>query len=287
MAVSGNTLGIIAGGGDLPIAIAKSAQQCGRPIFVLALEGMASTTAVSAFPHAFVSLGELGKAIRLLKEAGCSEITLAGKVSRPEFSRLKLDARGALALPRVMAAAAKGDDALMRSVLAIFEKEGMRVVGSADAALGLLAPKGALGKYVPAEDDDGDILHGIRVVATLGALDIGQGAVVCQGLVLAVEAAEGTDAMLTRVAGLPGALRGTPEHRRGVLVKATKPHQERRVDLPVVGVRTMELASAAGLRGVAIEGGAALIVDLPRVVEAADRSGIFLFGFSPEDYPRG
>jgi hypothetical protein len=287
MAVSGNTLGIIAGGGDLPIAIAKSAQQCGRPIFVLALEGMASTTAVSAFPHAFVSLGELGKAIRLLKEAGCSEITLAGKVSRPEFSRLKLDARGALALPRVMAAAAKGDDALMRSVLAIFEKEGMQVVGSADAALGLLAPKGALGKYVPAEDDDGDILHGIRVVATLGALDIGQGAVVCQGLVLAVEAAEGTDAMLTRVAGLPGALRGTPEHRRGVLVKATKPHQERRVDLPVVGVRTMELASAAGLRGVAIEGGAALIVDLPRVVEAADRSGIFLFGFSPEDYPRG
>jgi DUF1009 family protein len=287
MAVTGNTLGIIAGGGDLPIAIANSALASGRAIFVLALEGMASASQVAAFPHAFVSLGELGKAIRLLKEAGCSDITLAGKVSRPEFSRLKLDARGALALPRVMAAAAKGDDALLRSLLAIFEKEGMRVVGSADAALGLLAPRGALGKHAPTEDDDGDILHGIRVVATLGALDIGQGAVVCQGLVLAVEAAEGTDAMLMRVAGLPQALRGTPDHRRGVLVKATKPHQERRVDLPVVGVRTVELASDAGLRGVAIEGGAALIVDLPRVVEAADRFGIFLFGFSPEDCPRG
>lgn len=286
MAVAGNTLGIIAGEGDLPIAIAKSAQASGRAIFVLALDGMASPNQVGAFPHAFVSLGELGKAIRLLKEAGCSDITLAGKVSRPEFSRLKLDARGALALPRVMAAAAKGDDALLRALLAIFEKEGMRIVGSADAALGLLAPRGALGKHPPAEDDDGDILHGIRVVAALGALDIGQGAVVCQGLVLAVEAAEGTDAMLTRVAALPEALRGTPEHRRGVLVKATKPHQERRVDLPVVGVRTIELASAAGLRGVAVEGGAALVVDLPRVVEAADRCGIFLFGFSPEDYPR-
>ena len=92
--------------------------------------------------------------------------------------------------------------------------------------------------------------------------------------------------MLSRVADLPEALRGTGEHRRGVLVKATKPHQERRVDLPVVGVRTIELAAAAGLRGVAIEGGAALIVDLQRVVETADRCRIFVYGFSPEDYPR-
>jgi hypothetical protein len=280
------TLGIIAGGGELPIAIARAAEADGRAVFMLALAGMAAQADVAPFPHAFASLGELGKAIRLLKDAGCRDVTLAGKVARPEFSKLKLDARGALALPRVMAAAIKGDDALLRSLVSIFEKEGMRVIGSTDAACALVAPLGPLGKLAPAEDDDGDILHAIKVVAALGALDIGQAAVVCQGLVLAVEAAEGTDAMLTRVAALPKALRGTPEDRKGVLVKAAKPNQERRVDLPVIGVRTVELASATGLSGIAIEGAAALIVDRDRVIQAADRLGIFVFGFAPEDYPR-
>jgi len=286
MDAAGGTLGIIAGGGELPIAIARAAEADGRNVFVLALAGMAIPSDVAAFPHAFASLGELGKAIRLLKEQGCQEVTLAGKVARPEFSKLKLDARGALALPRVMAAAIKGDDALLRSLVAIFEKEGMRVIGSTDAACGLVAPMGPLGKLSPAEEHDGDILHAIRVVAALGALDIGQAAVVCQGLVLAVEAAEGTDAMLARVAALPEALRGTPENRKGVLVKAAKPNQERRVDLPVIGVRTVELAAAAGLAGIAVEGAAALVVNRARVVETADRLGLFIYGFAPEDHPR-
>lgn len=286
MAAPGETLGIIAGGGELPIAIARTAQKSGRPVFVLAIEGMANAAGVDVFPHAWASLGELGKAIELLKDAGCSEVTLAGKVTRPEFTRLKLDTRGALALPRIMAAAVKGDDALLRALLAIFEKEGMRVIGSGDAARDLLAPLGPLGKLEPAAEDDSDILRGIRVVAAMGALDIGQAAVVCQGLVLAVEAAEGTDAMLARVAGLPEALRGTQARRKGVLVKAVKPHQEQRVDLPVIGVKTVELAAAAGLSGIAVEGGAALIVDRARVAETAEGCGIFVYGFAPEDYPR-
>jgi DUF1009 family protein len=282
----GGTLGIIAGGGDLPIAIARAAEADGRAVFMVALAGMAIPADVAAFPHGFASLGELGKAIRLLKEAGCSEVTLAGKVARPEFSTLKLDARGVLALPKVMAAALKGDDALLRSLVTIFEKEGMRVVGSTDAACGLVAPLGPLGKFAPAQEHKDDIAYAIRVVAALGTLDIGQAAVVCNGLVLAVEAAEGTDAMLGRVAHLPEALRGTPQTRKGVMVKAPKPNQERRVDLPVVGVRTVELASAAGLAGVAVEGDAALIVNRARVVETADRLGLFVFGFAPADYPR-
>lgn len=283
---AGGTLGIIAGGGELPLAIARAAEADGRTVFVLALSGMANPSDVAGFPHAFASLGELGKAIRVLKEAGCSEVTLAGKVARPEFSKLKLDPRGALALPRVMAAALKGDDALLRALVAIFEKEGMRVIGSADAACGLVAPLGPLGKFSPAPQHDADILHAIRVVVALGTLDIGQAAVVCEGLVLAVEAAEGTDAMLARVATLPGALRGTPKSPKGVLVKAAKPNQERRVDLPVIGVRTVELVSAAGLSGIAVEGGAALVMNRAQVTEAADRLGLFIFGFAPEDYPR-
>ena len=286
MAAPDGTLGIIAGGGDLPIAIARAAEADGRAIFVVALSGMADTADVAAFPHAFASLGELGKAIRLLKEAGCSEVTLAGKVARPEFSKLKLDARGALALPKVMAAALKGDDALLRSMVDIFEKEGMRVVGSADAAQGLVAPLGPLGKLAPTRQHDDDIRYAIRVVRALGSLDIGQAAIVCEGLVLAVEAAEGTDAMLARAAQLPEALRGTQSARKGVMVKAPKPGQERRVDLPVVGVRTVELAAAAGLAGIAVEAGAALIVNGARMAETADRLGLFVFGFAPWDYPQ-
>jgi DUF1009 family protein len=280
------TLGIIAGGGELPIAIARAAQADGRAVFVLALAGMANPSEVAEFPHAFASLGELGRAIRLLKDSGCSAVTLAGKVARPEFSKLKLDTRGALALPRVVAAAIKGDDALLRALVGIFEKEGLRVVGSADAARGLLAPLGSLGKIARAREHDGDISHAIRVVAQLGALDIGQAAVVCDGLVLAVEAAEGTDAMLARVATLPEALRGTAANRKGVLAKAAKPNQERRVDLPVIGVRTVELAAAAGLSGIAVEAAAALIVNRAQVTQTADRLGLFIHGFAPEDYPR-
>lgn len=271
-------LGIIAGGGELPIAIASATQDSGRAVFVLGIEGLANAS-IEAFPHAWAGLGELGKAIKHLKDAGCSEITLAGKVARPDFASLKFDARGALALPKVMAAALKGDDALLRALLGIFEKDGLRVIGSAGAARVLLAPAGPLGKVTPTAENESDIRHGIRVIEAMGALDIGQAAVICQGLTLAVEAAEGTDAMLARVAELPEPLRGTPARRKGVLVKAAKPDQERRVDLPVIGVKTLELAASAFLCGVAVEAGAALILDRRCVAETADRLNLFVYGF--------
>ena len=281
-----NTLGIIAGGGELPLAIARAGEADGRSVFVLALDGMAAVAGVAAFPHAFVSLGELGKAIRLLRDAGCSEVTLAGKVTRPEFSKLKVDVKGALALPKVIVAATKGDDALLRALVGLIEDEGFRVVGSTDAAATLAAPLGPIGRLKPTPEQERDIRQAGKVVLTIGALDIGQAAVVCAGLVLAVEAAEGTDAMLQRVAGLPAALRGSAENRKGVLVKGVKPGQERRVDLPVIGIRTVELAAAAGLAGIAVEAGAALIVNRARVAEEADRRGLFVFGFAPEEQAR-
>src|SRR3954471_5255669 len=191
MAAHANTLGIIAGGGELPLALARAAQADGRAVFVLALDGMASATDVAAFPHAFASLGELGKALKLLKEAGCLEVTLAGKVARPEFSKLRVDAKGAWAVPKIVAAALKGDDALLRSLVGIFEKEGLRVVGSKDAAAALVAPFGPVGKVKPLPEHEADIRQAVKVALTMGALDIGQAAVVCEGLVLAVEAAEG------------------------------------------------------------------------------------------------
>lgn len=273
------TLGIIAGGGELPLAIAESARDAGRDVFILALSG--ADEGLLRFPLENTGIGELGKSLSLLKKHACEEVTFAGRVSRPDWSDLKLDARGALALPKVAAAALKGDDALMRAMLAIFEKEGFRVVGTADAAPDLIASAGIYGRHKPDPQAQADIAQARDVVRRMGELDIGQAAAVADGLVLAVEAAEGTDAMLERLPLLSKNLRGTPQKRRGVLVKAPKPGQERRVDLPVIGVRTIELASAGGLAGVAVEAGAALIMRKSRIVEAADRLGLFVMAFEP------
>jgi UDP-2,3-diacylglucosamine hydrolase len=137
----------------------------------------------------------------------------------------------------------------------------------------------------PAAGLAADIALGVKVVRTLGTLDIGQAAAVCDGLVLAVEAAEGTDAMIARVAGLPEAIRGTPAKRRGVLVKALKPAQDGKTDLPVIGAATARNVAAAGLAGIAIEAGRALVIDRKRVIEAADAAGIFVAAFAPDAYP--
>jgi UDP-2,3-diacylglucosamine hydrolase len=275
-------LGIITCGGDLPIAIAEAVRARGADVYLLAINGMARPEDVGPFPHAWVSLGELGKAIKLLRDAGCADITMAGSIARPKWEAIKPDARGMLALPGVVMAATKGDDALLRHLMGVFEKEGFRVVGSADAGKELIAPEGTIGKRAPNDQDRSDIALGVRVVRAIGALDIGQAVAVCGGLVLAVEAAEGTDAMLDRINDLPANVRGTPEARRGVLVKTPKPNQDRRVDLPVVGVRTVERAGAAGLAGIAIAAGASLIMNRRKVAEAADTAGMFVIGLSPD-----
>jgi DUF1009 family protein len=278
---AGKALGIIAGGGALPMAVAQAARDSGREVFLLGIAGMAQQADLKPFPHAIAGIGEFGKAMELLREAGCAEITFAGRVPRPKFSDLKLDAKGALALPRVLNAARRGDDALMRSILEFFEKDGFHVIGTDEAAAGLLAPEGCLGETEPDKQDFADITKAADVVQAMGIHDVGQAAVVCEGVVLAVEAAEGTDAMLRRVARMPETLRGTTSIRRGVLVKAPKPHQERRVDLPVIGQTTLELVSVAGLKGIAVQAAGALILQRGVLTAAADKAGIFLLGFLP------
>jgi UDP-2,3-diacylglucosamine hydrolase len=184
-------------------------------------------------------------------------------------------------LPKVLAEAGKGDDALLRLMVKEIEKQGFNVIGSDAAHAGLLAPSGRIAGTEPGEAAMADIDRGAHVVATLGDLDIGQGCVVCDGLVLAVEAQEGTDAMLERCASLSEAIRGTKSARRGVLVKRPKPGQERRIDLPTVGVSTVEKVAAAGLAGLAVEGGGALMLGRSEMVATAERLGVFIYGFTP------
>ena len=279
-----DALGIIAGGGELPPAIAESALGAGRAVFIVALRGSAGPE-IERFPHDWASLGEAGKVLRLLRQNGCSDVLLAGKVARPRFADLKLDAKGVLVAPKVIAAARKGDDALLRSLVEILESDGFRAIGVADAAPSLVMKEGALGKFAPSTDDVDDIALAVKTVRALGRLDIGQAVAVCDGLVLAVEAAEGTDAMIARVATLPENLRGAPGKPAGVLVKAPKATQDGKTDLPVLGVSTVKNIAAAGLAGVAVQAGAALIIDRAGVIAAADEAGMFVYGFARQAYP--
>ena len=271
-------LGIIAGGGDLPRAVAQSARADGRTVYVIALTGSLTGDWVADFAHEFASPGAPGQAFKSLRREGVVEILLAGKIDRPRFSELKLDAKGVMLLPRALKAARQGDDALLRFLVAMFEEEGFRALSVAEAAPGLVCGEGNLGRLFPDDDARADMTRGFAIVAALGALDVGQAAVVCEGLALAVEAAEGTDAMIARVAGLREALRGTLQKKRGVLVKALKPTQDSRTDMPVIGAATVEAAAAAGLAGIGLEAGGALIVDKALVAARADALGLFVTG---------
>src|ERR1700744_67676 len=271
-----NMLGIIAGDGDLPRAVAMSARETGRPVFVVALRGCLNGTWPEEFSHAWASLGEPGKALKALSNPGVRAVLLGGRLDRPKFSELNLDAKGVMVLPRVVAAARKGDDALLRMMVDMFEREGFRALSVPEAAPGLVCGEGKLGRLAPNDDHKADIASAFAIVRALGALDVGQAAAVCDGLALAVEAAEGTDAMIARISTLRETLRGTPEKRRGVLVKALKPTQDAKTDMPVIGVATVERAAAVGLAGIALEAGASLIVDKQAVAARADALGLFV-----------
>lgn len=280
-AANKTVLGLIAGGGELPRAVAEAARAAGRGVFVVPLLGNVTGEWIEDFPHEFLSPGEPGRIIKALKGAGAGDVLFAGRVDRPKFSDLKLDAKGMLLLPKAIAAAKMGDDALLRFIVGICEDEGLRAVSVADAAPALVAGEGPLGAVKPTGEHKADIEQAFKIVHALGALDVGQAAVVCEGLALAVEAAEGTDAMLVRIGTLRESLRGTEGKNRGVLVKALKPTQDAKTDMPVVGVQTVKNAAAAHLAGVALEAGAALIVDKQAVAAEADRLGLFVLGVKP------
>lgn len=270
-------LGLIAGGGALPLSVAARCEAEGRPVFLVRLAGFADPH-LARYPGIDAGMAEIGKVLSALRKAGCDAVCFAGTVNRPDFKTLKPDFKGATLLPGIVAAAAKGDDALLRKILSVFEAEGYAIEGADDILGGETLPGGALGAVEPTPAQLADLRKALYVAEKAGELDIGQGAVVCDGLVLAVEAQEGTDAMLARVAGLPVDLRGSGADRKGALGKAPKPIQDLRVDMPVMGARTVEMAAAAGLAGVGGLAGQLIVIDRAGVIEAADRLGLYVWG---------
>jgi hypothetical protein len=277
-------LGLIAGGGGLPLALAEHCERTGRPYFLIRLKGFAEPP-LTALPGETAGIAEIGRIVRLARDAHCEALCFAGIVRRPDFAALKPDMRGLSWLPGAVLAARDGDEALLRYLMAGFEKEGFAIEGAHEVMGELMLPAGPLGAHAPGEADRADLAKAIETARAIGALDIGQGAVVCDGLVLAVEAQEGTDAMLRRVAELPADLRGAPERRRGVLAKVAKPIQEERVDLPTIGLATVEGAAHAGLAGIVGVAGKMLVLDRDAVIRAADAAGLFIVGVAGPDSP--
>lgn len=276
-AAAAGPLGIIAGAGELPVRVARAAVAAGREVFVIVIGGHGDPGPFGSIPKVVLRLGAAGRMIELLRERGVRQLVLAGRVSRPSLFALRPDPAGAMLLARIGAKAFGGDDTLLSAVIRVLAEEGFEVVGAQAFLDDLFAPPGLMTKRAPDEQAMADIRRGVAVVRALGAADVGQAAVVQQGLVLGVEAIEGTDALIRRCRDL------AREGAGGVLVKLVKPGQSRLVDLPTVGLATVEEAAMAGLRGIAVEAGGTIILDRPAIVAAAEEAGLFLTAIDPED----
>ena len=262
-------LGIIAGGGDLPRAIAENARDSGRQVFVAVVDDAAGPW-VGAFQHDRSSMGQVGKTLGLLHAHNCRDVVFAGYVSRPDFFRLRYDWKGVAWLPAVLWGMRSGDNTLLDVMAGLFEKEGFAMKGVGDVAPGLQIGEGPLGRVAPTADDEKDIATAISLARAHGRRDEGQAIVVRAAKVLAIEGRDGTDAMLQRLGTLPSG--------RGVLAKALKPMQNRKSDLPTIGVATVKNAAACGLAGIAVEAHTALVLGKAAVIEAADALGLFVVG---------
>jgi len=275
---SGSPLAIICGGGSFPGAVADAVTARGRRPVMFGIKGWADPTVVGRYAHHWIALGQAGRFFRLAKAENCSEVLFIGTVLRPPLTALRLDWHTIKLMPRVIRFFRGGDDTLLSGVAGVAESGGLRVVGVKDVAPELFVPEGVLGRVRPSQRDDDDIDRALRLIATLGPFDVGQAAVVAGGNVIAVEAAEGTDHMLARIAELRRLGRVTAPPGTGVLVKAPKPGQDRRFDLPSIGPRTIELVARAGLAGLAVTAGSTMIAEADSAITAADRERIFVTG---------
>ncbi len=271
-------LGILCGGGSIPISVAQAVRSNGREVVLFALIGWADPDFVSGYRHHWIHVGRFGEFVRLAKMEGCREIVFVGALVRPSLTQLRLDWGTVRRLPKIARAFQGGDNHLLSGVGRLLEDEGFRLRGAHEVAPEILLGPGRLGKCAPAAQDVSDIDRGLAVLAAIGPFDVGQAAVVGNGHVLALEAAEGTDRMLMRVAELRRDGRIRLPAGVGVLVKAPKPSQDRRYDLPTIGPSTVEGAALAGLAGIAAVAGEVIVAEPVRVGELADAANIFVAG---------
>ena len=273
-----STVGIIAGGGAMPFAVADSLVSRDVKPVMFALKGACDPVAVERYRHHWIAVGQLGRAIKLFRRENCHDLVFIGTLVRPALSEVRLDWFTLRALGRVWAAFRGGDDHLLSGIGRILEQDGFRMVGIKDVAPDVLMPEGCLTRALPDDVAAADIAIGRDLLRALSPFDIGQAVVVIGGHVVAVEDIEGTDGLLARVARLRSEGRIRAKAGRGVLVKAPKTEQDLRFDLPTIGPRTAEGVVKAGLAGIAVVAGNTIVVDPQGMIEAADAAGVFLTG---------
>ena len=274
-------LGVIAGGGTLPLRVMQAAAAMGRPVHVVVLEGHGDPAAYVGQSHVTLRWGLAAQMLSWLRQKGVRELVLAGKVARPSLLSLRPDAASMKLIARIGRAAFNGDDSILRAVIKGLAEEGFEVVGAQALLAGLLPQAALLAGPMPDDIARADIARGLAVCHAIGAVDVGQSVVVQQGLVLGVEAIEGTDALILRA----GALKR--EGPAPILVKAPKPAQSTLADLPTIGPKTVDSALAAGLRGLAFQAGGTILLEREATIAAAEAAGIFLLAFDPADYNKG
>jgi len=271
-------LALICGGGSLPLAVADSVIARGREVVLFPLRGAANAADFERRPHHWLYLGQGGKFERLAKAAGCRDVVFIGSIVRPALWQIRPDFEVLRILPRIIAAFRGGDDYLLTNVGRLFEEHGFHVLGAHEVAPDILVPEGTLGSRQPSVEDRADVALGLDYLRAAGRFDIGQAVVVAGKHVLAVEAAEGTDQMLVRVAEMRASGRVRAPAGSGVMVKAPKPGQDRRFDLPSIGPQTIEGVARARLAGIAVVAGSTIIAEQERVVRATDLAGVFVIG---------
>jgi len=267
------TLGLIAGSGMMPVEIIRHCNKNHIPVFVIGLEPFATEEQLSEAPHIFAKIGEAGKMIKALREHNVRDIVLAGGIKRPSLKELLPDWEG-MKIAAKLAMKSMSDDNLFRALIDEVEKRGFKILGIEEVVPDMLFQEGIYGKIKPSKEDMSDIERGWTVAKAIGAVDVGQAVVVQEGLVLAMEAIEGTDMMLSRAAALRKA------GKKPVMVKVLKPGQDMRVDLPAIGLQTMDLFIKYGIGGIAVEAGGILLIEKDAVIKKADENGIFIIGLN-------
>ena len=271
-------IGLIAAGGVMPFAVADSLVARGLNPVLFALKGACDPVRVERFRHHWISVGQVGRAVKLFRSENCRDLVFIGTLVRPALSEIRLDWGTLRVIGRVWAAFRGGDDHLLSGIGRILEQDGFRMVGIRDVAPDLLMPEGCITRAAPDQSAAADIARGRDVLRALSPFDIGQAAIVIDGHVVGVEDIEGTDGLLARVARLREAGRIRAKSARGVLVKAPKRGQDLRYDLPTIGAKTVEGAANAQLAGIAVIAGHTIAADSQAMIEAADRAGLFIRG---------
>src|SRR5665213_586734 len=271
-------IGLVAGGGAMPFAVADSLVARGVVPVLFALRGACDPVAAERFRHHWISVGQVGRAMRLFRAENCRDLVFIGTLVRPALSEIRLDWTTLRVLGRVWAAFRGGDDHLLSGIGDILEQDGFRMVGIKDIAPDLLMPEGCLTRAVPDQNAIADIARGRAVLEALSPYDVGQAVIVIDGHVVGVEDIEGTDGLLARVARLRNEGRIRAKAPRGVLVKAPKRGQDLRFDLPAIGARTVDGAAKAQLAGIAIVAGNTIVAEPQAMITAADAAGVFVTG---------